>query len=85
MTDTLPITPIEPSGRARQNRKLLRQLRLNRVIGIGERKGISALEALEYLGIYRCGARVYDLRRAGYQIRTERHHNQTARYFLEDA
>ena len=81
MTDTLPITPIEPSERARQNRDLLRMLRRRAEWG----SGVSALEVLNLLGIYRCGARVYDLRRAGFNIRTERRTGMTAFYFLEDA
>lgn len=36
------------------------------------RSSITPLEALNDLGIYRLGSRVYDLREAGYDIHTER-------------
>jgi hypothetical protein len=45
--------------------------------------GVSAMDALFELHIYRAGARVYELRREGFAIRTERRTGQTATYFLE--
>lgn len=63
----------------RQNQLMLQWLQHR-----GER-GVAAYEALTMLGIYRAGARVWDLRRAGYHIRTIRHRNRTAVYVLEEA
>jgi Helix-turn-helix domain len=48
-----------------------------------DEQGLSALDALRLLGCYRAGARVYELRKAGFNIRTERRHGETAVYFLE--
>ena len=47
--------------------------------------GVSALEALRRAGIYRAGARVFELRKLGHSIRTERKARMTARYYLETA
>jgi len=80
MTDTLPITPIEPSERARQNRNLLGMLRKRAEVGAG----VGPITAWEG-GIYRLSARILELRKAGYAIRTERRPNRLATYFLEDA
>ena len=46
-----------------QNERLLGYLQ--------ERRTIDPLTALDKLGIYRLGARVYDLRQAGHSISTE--------------
>ena len=48
-------------------------------------QGVSALTLLKVAGVYRAGARIYELRQAGHQIRTERKARQTARYYLEVA
>ena len=45
--------------------------------------GVSAMDALYDLHIYRAGARIYELRREGFSIRTERTPGQTATYVLE--
>ncbi len=58
-----------------QNRAMLEFLRANP-------KGATALEILTYCGIYRAGARVYDLRKAGFTIVTTRHPSKTASYRL---
>jgi hypothetical protein len=79
-TDTLPITPVEPSERARQNTALLKGLRER----AGRGAGVGAWTAWS-MGIYRLSARVYDLRLMGHSIRTEKRPGQTATYFLEDA
>lgn len=44
--------------------------------------GITAIELDRAFGIYRAGARVFELRRAGHTILTENHHGKTARYRL---
>jgi hypothetical protein len=46
---------------------------------------LSALDALRYLGIYRAGARIYELRQAGYVITATRKGHETAVYHLETA
>ena len=46
-------------------------------------EGVSALDVLRVVHSYRAGARVFELRQAGYQIRTERHAGKTATYFFE--
>lgn len=72
----LTLWPAQEPTRATQNATLLEALR-------NHPEGVTALQALSWLGIYRAGGRVYDLRRMGYQIRTERHRGAVARYFLE--
>ncbi len=47
---------------AKQTARLLERL---------ERAPITSLEALNELGIARCGARVWDLRRQGYNVHSE--------------
>jgi hypothetical protein len=69
----LPLWTEEPH-RATQNAALLNALRSGPV---------SALDALRHLGIYRCGARVWDLRKMGYNITTTRRHGHVAVYKLE--
>ena len=48
---------------------------------------ITPLEALDKFGVFRLGARVYDLKREGYDIRTERlalpSGKHVARYWME--
>ena len=66
------------SDKETQNRRLLRALRVN-----GD-NGVSAMDALRYLGIYRCGARIFDLRQSGYEILMSRKSGQTAVYYLVD-
>jgi hypothetical protein len=46
-------------------------------------EGVSALDFLRAIGVYRAGARVMELRQAGWLIRTERKAGATATYFLE--
>jgi hypothetical protein len=48
-------------------------------------QGVSAYEAFMHMGIYRCGARVYDLKRQGHTITTERRPGKTAIYRLVDS
>jgi hypothetical protein len=60
-----------------QTRDLLRLLQAR------SPEGVSALDALFQLHIYRAGARVFELRREGYNVRTERKAGETAVYFLE--
>jgi hypothetical protein len=66
---------IEPT-RETQNAELLAALR---------RGPVNALEALHELGIYRCGARVYDLRKRGYDIRMRRESGHVATYWLVES
>jgi hypothetical protein len=47
-------------------------------------EGVSAYEAALRLGIWRCAARVYELRSLGYNISMSREPNMTARYRLEE-
>lgn len=47
-----------------QNDKLAKHLK--------EHGSITALDAFRLYGIYRCSARIYNLRESGYQIDTER-------------
>lgn len=44
--------------------------------------GVSAIELDRRFGIYRAGARVFDLRRAGHLITTQTAHGRTAVYTL---
>ena len=57
---------------------------LNALRAAGPR-GVTAMQALDQGGMYRCGARVYDLKKMGYNITTERRAGMTARYRLEDS
>jgi hypothetical protein len=68
-----------PDARPTQSAALLQLLR-----NAGP-EGVSAIEALRWLGIYRVGARIFQLRQAGYVIRTERRNHETAVYHLETA
>jgi hypothetical protein len=45
--------------------------------------GVSSLQALRLAGIYRAGARIYQLRQEGWAIRTIRHNHRVATYMLE--
>jgi hypothetical protein len=45
-------------------------------------EGVTAIELDRRFGIYRAGARVYDLRQEGYVIQTVNAHGKTARYIL---
>jgi hypothetical protein len=47
--------------------------------------GVTAMQALDQGGMYRAGARIYELRKLGYNISTERRLGQTAKYRLEDS
>jgi hypothetical protein len=66
--------------RQTQNERVLYYLRRARRYYNG---GVSALELLSWAGVYRAGARIYDLRKLGYSIRTVRRPDKTAVYFLE--
>jgi hypothetical protein len=44
--------------------------------------GVSAIELDRRFGIYRAGARIFDLRREGYLIHTKTEHGKTAHYTL---
>lgn len=46
--------------------------------------GVSAIELDRQYGIYRAGARVYELRRMGWQIETKREPGHTAVYRLTE-
>ena len=45
--------------------------------------GVSAMDALFELHIYRAGARIFELRKEGFNIRTERKRGMVATYVLE--
>ncbi len=64
-----------------QTRAVLALMRLNP-------EGITALEALHDVGSFRLGARIYELKRAGYAIETDTvttpHGARIARYRLAD-
>ena len=68
--------------------KRTQELRLLELLRAQGADGVTPLEALEQVGSFRLGARVYDLRRAGYNIET--HHHRTpggarvARYVLRE-
>jgi hypothetical protein len=48
-------------------------------------RGVTGMQALDQGGMYRCGARIYDLKKLGYNITTEKRYGMTARYRLEDS
>jgi hypothetical protein len=57
---------------------------LNALKAAGPR-GVTAMQALDQGGMYRCGARIWDLKKLGHIITTERRPGMTARYRLEDS
>jgi biotin operon repressor len=44
--------------------------------------GVSAIELDRRFGIYRAGARIFELRQQGYRIETKTEHGKTAHYRL---
>jgi hypothetical protein len=60
----------------------MKQTQNQRLLTVLRQHPVSALEALLDLGIYRAGARVYDLKREGHHIETTRRPGQTAVYSL---
>lgn len=57
--------------------------RLLRALKAAGTQGVTAMQALDQGGMYRAGARVFELRKRGYKITTERRPGMTARYRLE--
>lgn len=90
LEEELGVAPVaKPAPRRPQAvGKHTQELRLLELLRAQGEDGVTPLEALEHVGSFRLGARVYDLRRAGYNIET--HHHRTpggarvARYILRE-
>ena len=76
MTYRVNPAPSELPARLTQNQKVLAALK-----ACGE-DGLSARAAFIHLGIYRLGARIYDLRLQGCDIEMRRKHGECATYTL---
>jgi len=65
----------------------MKEIQRDRVLALLQERGedgISAIELDREFGIYRAAARVNELRRMGYDVRTTpRKHGYTARYYLQ--
>ena len=65
-------------------RRTQREIVLRALVEAG-RNGVSALDFLSAHGVYRAGARVFELRNEGYTIRTVRVIGNVATYVLDRA
>ena len=66
-----------------ENAKPAKWERLLKALKAAGPQGVSGMQALDQGGMYRAGARVYELRKMGYSISTELRPGMTALYRLE--